>query len=270
MAVGPITGRDSRFHRWQAMMSSRAQRQRLRQFLVQGVRPLNCARAYGWTFSTLIYNADIPLSNWARDTLAAVDCEHVAMSAELIEELGEKTEPVPELLAVVTMPEERLDRIDIRSDFLGVVFDRPVSPGNTGTLIRSADAFGAHVVITTGHAADPYDPQAIRGSAGSVFAVPIVRVESVDAVIDHFRSVHIVGTDEHAETDLAAVDFQRPSLIVIGNETAGLSRHWRERVHTMARIPIGAASSLDAATAGSIALYEATGQRARVTPRPGR
>ena len=57
-----------------------------------------------------------------------------------------------------------------------VVFDRPTTPGNIGTLIRSADAFGAAGVIVTGHAADPYDPKAVRASTGSLFAVPVVRV----------------------------------------------------------------------------------------------
>lgn len=262
MADVRITSRNARYQQWQAMLSNRTKRQRLRQFLVQGVRSINCARAHGWGFEALVYNAETRLSNWARETLAQVDCEHVAMSAELIAELGEKTEQVPELLAVVGMPEESMDRIAIRSDFLGVVFDRPASPGNIGTLARSADAFGANALIIAGHAADPYDPQSIRASTGSVFAVPIVRAESSAEVIDHFRAVQIIGTDEHAETDLADIDFARPTLVVVGNETAGLSRQWRELVHTMARIPIGgAASSLNAATAGSIVLYEATRQR---------
>lgn len=262
MADMRITSRNARFQQWQAMLSNRTKRQRLKQFLVQGVRPINCARAHGWSFDALVYNAETRLSNWARDTLANVDCEHVAMSAELMAELGEKSEQVPELLAVVNMPVDGLSSIDIGPDFLGVVFDRPGSPGNIGTLVRSADAFGADTVIIAGHAADPYDPLSIRASTGSVFAVPIVQAGSPADVVARFRAIQIVGTDEHAETDLADVDFSRPTLIVVGNETAGLSRQWRELVHTMARIPmLGTASSLNAATAGSIVLYEAKRQR---------
>jgi SpoU rRNA Methylase family len=74
-------------------------------------------------------------------------------------ELGGKDDKPPELLAVVRLPDDRLDRIPAGPDMLVVVFDRPASPGNIGTLVRSADAFGASGVIITGHAADPYDPK---------------------------------------------------------------------------------------------------------------
>ena len=57
-----------------------------------------------------------------------------------------------------------------------MVFDRPTSPGNIGTLARSADAFGASALVVTGHAADPYDPQAVRASTGSLFALTVLRV----------------------------------------------------------------------------------------------
>ncbi|MEK8228599.1 TrmH family RNA methyltransferase [Oerskovia sp. M15] len=70
------------------------------------------------------------------------------------------------------MRPDDLTRIPVRQDFLGAVFDRPTQPGNIGSIIRSADAFGAHGVITTGHAADAYDPKAVRASTGSFFALP--------------------------------------------------------------------------------------------------
>ena len=56
--------------------------------------------------------------------------------------------------------------------------DRPASPGNLGSIIRSADAFGAHGVIVAGHAADVYDPRTVRASTGSLFALPVVRCPS--------------------------------------------------------------------------------------------
>ena len=61
---------------------------------------------------------------------------------------------------------------------LGVLFDRPTSPGNIGSIIRSADAFGADGMIVTGHAADFYDSKCVRASTGSIFALPTVRVPS--------------------------------------------------------------------------------------------
>jgi TrmH family RNA methyltransferase len=187
--------------------------------------------------------------------------DHAELSGELMRELGEKDEQ--ELIAVVGLPEDRLDRIQQRDDLLVVVFDRPATPGNIGTLIRSADAFGAHGVIVTGHAADPYDPRAVRASTGSLFAVPVVRVPSHREVLA-WSTGRIVATDEHGTTDVADADLTGPTVVLIGNETTGLSAAWRAAADEIVRIPItGAASSLNAASAGTVVLYEAARQRRR-------
>ena len=74
----------------------------------------------------------------------------------------------------------------------------------------------------------------------------------------------VVGTDEHGSAELADVDLTGPTLLAIGNETSGLSAGWREACDVMAGIPIGgAASSLNAASAATVALYEASRQRGR-------
>src|SRR6185369_4018213 len=141
--------------------------------------------------------------------------DHVELSDELMRELGEKDEQ--ELVALVGLPEDRLDRIPRRDDLLVVVFDRPATPGNIGTLIRSADAFGAHGVIVTGHAADPYDPRSVRASTGSLFAIPVVRVPGHRDVLDWAGAATIVATDEDGDTDIADVDLTGPTVILIGN-----------------------------------------------------
>jgi TrmH family RNA methyltransferase len=191
------------------------------------------------------------------------------VAGELMHELGGKTDTTPELLAVVGMPADDLGRIPAGPRMLVVVFDRPTSPGNVGTLIRSADAFGAGGVIVAGHAADVYDPKAVRATTGSLFGLPVVRVAShrpvvewVDAIRDGGVDVSIVGTDEDGEMPAAKYDFTRPTVILVGNETAGLSASWRETCDHLLRIPMaGAASSLNAAAAGSVVLYEAARQR---------
>ena len=81
------------------------------------------------------------------------------------------------------MPPDDLNRIPAVPRFLGVVLDRPANPGNVGSIIRSADAFGADGIMVTGHAADVYDPRAVRASTGSLFARPVVRCPSHREVI---------------------------------------------------------------------------------------
>jgi tRNA G18 (ribose-2'-O)-methylase SpoU len=190
----------------------------------------------------------------------------VTTTPELLQELGGKSDESPELVAVAALPPDDLARIPLGAAFLGVVLDRPASPGNIGTVVRSADAFGAAGVVITGHAADPYDPKAVRASTGSLFAVPVVRVPAPAEVLAWARAagVRIVGTDEHGSVELADQDLTRPTLVLIGNETAGLSVAWREACDVMVRIPIGgSASSLNAAAAATVAMYEAARQRRR-------
>jgi 23S rRNA (uridine2479-2'-O)-methyltransferase len=264
-----VTSRNARFQQWAALLDNRAKRQRSGEFIVQGVRPITLALRNGWPIRVLLYNADAEASRWARETLDAVAATKIAVSAELMRELGEKDEGPPELLAVAELPADDLARIPVGPAMLGVVADRPASPGNLGTLIRSADAFGASGVIVTGHAADPYDPRSVRASTGSLFSLPVVRVAShrpvldwVAAIRDGGVGVRLVGTDEHGGLDVTGVDFTRPTLLLVGNETAGLSAAWREACDELARIPmLGTASSLNAAMAASIALYESARQR---------
>jgi TrmH family RNA methyltransferase len=275
-AVGEVlqvTRRNARFQQWQALLSSRSKRQRAGEFLVQGVRPISQAVRHGWPVRALIHNADRPLSAWAAGILDQAGGERVAMAPGLLAELCDKDEDVPELLAVAGLPGDELSRIPLAPSFLGLALDRPASPGNIGTMIRSADAFGAAGVVVTGHAADPYDPKAVRASTGSLFAVPVVRAGSHRQVLDWVAAVRagglaltVVGTDENGTADVGELDLTGPVLVVIGTEATGLSAGWREGCDVIARIPItGAASSLNAASAATVLLYEAARQRRAVS-----
>jgi TrmH family RNA methyltransferase len=257
-----ITTRNARFQQWQALLDNRTKRTRSGQFVVQGVRPISLAVQHNWPIVALLHPLGRPLSDWASGLLhdPASRAERVAMAPELLAELADKD---AELVAVVGQPPDRLDRVPVGPDFLGVVFDRPTSPGNVGTVIRSADAFGAAGVIIVGHGADPYDPKAVRASTGSLFAVPVVRVPAPGTVLDWLPApVRVVGTDETSRIDVADHDLTGPTLLVVGNETTGMSAAWRDACDVVVRIPIGgAASSLNAATAASVVLYEAARQR---------
>ena len=259
-----VTTRNAAFQKWQALLSNRVKRQRAGEFIIQGVRPITLAVEHQWPLHAMVYDTSRPLSRWARDMLAASAARQVAMAPELLAELGEKDGRVPELVAVGAIPPDDFSRIPRTTHLLAVVFDRPASPGNIGTIVRSADAFGVHGVIVVGHAADPYDPKSVRASTGSLFAVPVVRAAGHAEVTGWARARHaaIVGTDEKGEVDITDVDFAEPTVLVIGNETTGLSAAWRQSCDVIARIPItGAASSLNAAGAATVVLYEAARQR---------
>jgi RNA methyltransferase, TrmH family len=116
-------------------------------------------------------------------------------------------------------------------------------PGNVGTLIRSADAFGAAVVLTPG-CADPTGPKALRASAGSLWRVPLL-----DATAG--KRMALVA---HGGTPLPELDLHGDVTFLLGAERAGLPAGVPRDVE--ASIPIAGAESLNVAAAGAVALYE--------------
>ncbi len=121
-------------------------------------------------------------------------------------------------------------------------------PGNVGTLLRTADAFGAAVSLSEG-CADPLGPRALRASAGAVFRVPHVAWREPGA-----RHIALVA---HGGASLADVDLTPPLTLLLGGEREGLPDGLVTPSHDVGTIPLpGAAESLNVAAAGAIALYE--------------
>ena len=125
---------------------------------------------------------------------------------------------------------------------------RVADPGNVGTLLRSADAFGAGIALSAG-CADPTGPKALRASTGSVFRVPVAPFDEPEG-----RRVALVA---HGGEALGDVDLSGDVVFVLGAERDGLSDDVIARCGAAATIPTaGGAESLNVAMAGTVALYE--------------
>ncbi len=264
-----IYSENNDFQYAETLRRKREKRQREREFFVEGVRPINMALQHNWSIRAFLYTPEKPLSDWARTILESSPAQiHYELPAVLMAKLSNKGEP-SELIALVTMPSDSLARIPLRDSPLVVIFDRPASPGNLGTLIRSCDALHVAGLILTGHSVDLYDPETISATTGSFFALPTVRLPSHKELLpwlaslrQQFDTLHIVGSDEKGERELWEHDFTVPTLLIVGNETWGMSAAYRELCDTIVRIPIaGSASSLNVACASSILLYEVARQR---------
>jgi TrmH family RNA methyltransferase len=264
-----VSTANSAFQGFESLLGNRTKRHRTRTFVVEGVLPLTRALEHGWRFAAVLHETGVRLSAWAEDLIARAAAPlRYELTPDLLARLSGRAEG-SELLAVVEMPPDDLARIPIAAPFAVAVMDRPGSPGNLGTIVRSADALGARGVIVTGHGADPYDPATITASRGSLFALPTVAAAShhdvlawVDEVRARLGDCVVAGADEHGAVDAATCDFTRPTVIVFGNEARGVSRAYREACDTLVRIPMsGAASSLNVAAAASIILYEIARQR---------
>ncbi len=138
-------------------------------------------------------------------------------------------------------------------------------PGNLGTLVRSAEAFGATGVLTTPGTVNAWNQKALRASVGSIFRMPVVAAMPEDIAALKTRGVRLVaavGTNEFDVTPAQNSDFTGPCAIMIGNEGAGLAPEWLELADLRITIPCpGPVESLNAAIAGSLLLYEASRQR---------
>ena len=140
-------------------------------------------------------------------------------------------------------------------------------PGNAGTVIRCADAFGADAVILSSDSVEVYNPKVVRSSVGSVFHLPIVIGVDLAQAIDACRSagLQVFATDGEATTELTdlADELARPTAWVMGNEAWGLPSESLELADKTVAVPIyGQAESLNLATAAAVCLYaSASAQR---------
>lgn len=136
-------------------------------------------------------------------------------------------------------------------------------PGNLGTILRSAEAFGAGGVLTAEKTVNHLNSKVVRAAAGSLFRLPVLRVDAAEAVQQlRARGVAIVGTSSHKGTPAAKADLRRPLALFIGNEGAGLPREVARELDDTVMIPHSPkVESLNAGVATSILLYEIARQR---------
>lgn len=153
-----------------------------------------------------------------------------------------------------------------------VVLDRIADPGNLGTILRSAEASGADLVVLTPGSVDPYNPKVVRASAGALFHVPVV-----EATLDEVwtRGLLTIGTSSHDAADRTVAAYTEADLtgriaIVMGNEAAGLPDDWTDGcgpIHRWVTIPHrGRSESLNVAMASTVLVFEAARQRGVASP----
>lgn len=153
---------------------------------------------------------------------------------------------------------------------LVVLCDQVRDPGNLGTVIRCADAFGADAVLVSGDAVDVYNPKTVRASTGSLFHLPIVVDVDLFAAVDAARAtgLQVFGADGSASETIDDLsrsgELARPTLWVLGNEAWGIPQERAAVLDRLVALPIyGRAESLNLSTAAAVLLYaSATAQRA--------
>ena len=215
----------------------------------------------------------------ASETVTGIPRARVLRTTDKLFESVAGTESPQGVAALFRQPEWQVDDV-LRGAaladgaFLGrapllVVMAGVQDPGNVGTIVRSAEAFGATGAVATRGSADPWSPKAVRASAGSALRLPVLRGMAVPVLLAQLRvaEVKIVAASSRATGALgaeghAAANLRNSVAIFIGNEGAGLPPEVEHAAEARISIPtIESVESLNAAIAASIVLYEAARQR---------
>lgn len=190
--------------------------------------------------------------------------ELVEVSEEVIAAVATTVTPQG-LVGIAELPAPGLNDALNRASLV-LVLDEVRDPGNLGTIVRTADAAGADAVVLTEGSAQARGPKAVRSSAGSLFALPVVEGVALGAALDACRAhgLHLLATSPRGAVDCDAVDMTRPSALVFGGEAHGLPDRALADGDATVRIPLaGRAESLNLAASVAILTYEAARQRRR-------
>jgi TrmH family RNA methyltransferase len=175
---------------------------------------------------------------------------------------GERSDGV---VAIVETPTAGLDGIVLPAghDPLVIVIEGVEKPGNLGAVLRSADGAGATAVIAADPLTDPFNPNAIRASLGTIFALPVLAAASAETLAWlTANGIRPVAAIVDATTDYTDADLTGPIALVLGSEAHGLTDVWRDpRVEPVAIPMAGIADSLNVSTATAVLLYEAVRRR---------
>ena len=170
-------------------------------------------------------------------------------------------ETAPDVIAVFPLLEAPPLASLAAPDAVAVYADGIADPGNMGTLVRAAVAFGAAALIASPNSVDLFSPKCVRAGMGAVFSLPLYAETSLAQVARAWPEATIYGLVAHGGAALDVVELRRPTVVCVGAERAGLSAGALGAVHEMLTIPLapaagGAVESLNAGVAGAIALYE--------------
>jgi TrmH family RNA methyltransferase len=243
-------------------LNKRAFRQRERAFLAEGPQAVAEAFHCGAQITDLFVT--VPARTRHRDLVAAIAAAGIpvhVVSGEVMDELAQTVTPQG-LLAVCGFIDVPLAEVARAAPALVALLANVRDPGNAGTVLRTADAAGAHAVVFADASVDPYTGKCVRASAGSLFHLPVVAGTRLEDAVVTLREVglRIVAADGRAGRSLDDPEVQArlagPTAWMFGNEAWGLPPELVALADEPVAVPIyGRAESLNLAAAAAVCLY---------------
>jgi TrmH family RNA methyltransferase len=230
-------------------------------FVAEGASVLVSARDAGWKPRMLVFLAGSTGSGVHRELLlwaetAGAECLEV--SEAVLGKLAAKENPQTMLGVFEQQWKEKPDPKSVAKDAVWLALEGIRDPGNLGTIIRTVEAVGANGILLVGACCDPYSRESVRATMGSIFNVPLVRVEAEPFLTWAGRwPGDVVGTHLSGSQDFRAAPYREPVLVLMGSEGPGLTEQLAGVCTRLVKIPMaGQLDSLNLAVATALMLYE--------------
>jgi TrmH family RNA methyltransferase len=261
----PLSSKDNSVVKNLHALADPKHRKKEQAYLIEGVKMVEEALRDTATV-TLLVAAPSLVQHHGKGVLKLAESRGVEVlwiSERLLDAVSESKTPQP-VMALVRMEPHSEDALLARESGLIVLAHQLQDPGNLGTIIRTAEAVGASGVALTRNTVDPYNAKAIRASMGSILRLPVLQVGELSSFVEKcrqkgFQTAATVVTGDKAHFD---VDLAKPTVVILGQEGAGLSGDIMAGIDLRVRIPMAETiDSLNVATAAAVILYEALRQR---------
>lgn len=242
------------------LQTHRTYRDSTKQFYIEGVRNFIRIVDNKFDISTIIYSEKLLTSVIARKLVrqnrrAGIPCLNI--SPEKFRTISH-TEKASGVGAIVHQHWTKLHDISLQKRTSWIMLETIRSPGNLGTLIRTSEAFGADGFILLGNSIDPFDPNVIRASMGSIYNQKFIRTgySKLHKWLQN-HNCHVIGASPDGAVDIHRFNYPQTTMIFLGEERKGLTQQQRNLCKHLVRIPIAnTVDSLNLAVAGSLMMYE--------------
>lgn len=235
---------------------------------VEGLRLCEETLRSGLKIEAVIVSDELAQKEKAASLLAELEkaSNRVAIVTEKLLESVSYTKTPQGIVLLAARPTSSIEHFEAKQKeyALVVVIHRINNPVNVGAILRTAEAAGASGAIATRDTSDPFSPKSLRGAMGSAFRLPVWFGPAYEEAVAWCRQheIQTICADVHASASYDQVDWKRPSALILGPESTGLTREEIAAADHAVKIPMrSAAESLNVAVAGGVMLYEAVRQR---------
>ena len=232
-------------------------------FIVEGCQEINHCIHNHLQIVTLFYCQSLWDKDYSSLFSRATQC--IEVSEKVYEKMAYRGS-TEGLIATVKAQQLSLNDLRLSASPLIIVLEKVEKPGNLGAVLRSADAAHADAVIVCDPLTDIYNPNIIRSSVGALFTVPCVACSSEECIsFLKYHHIQILTAQLQDSRLYYDIDMKKPTAIIMGTESTGLTQIWREAADAHIRIPmLGQIDSLNVSVSTAILLFEAVRQRQSV------